>query len=130
MSDIVRIITFERNYTLPASVWGDMKQPSQYQRDTLIWIVPVTLIAFLYWSVANYMASVEYGGQIPDEVRNSQYAVMIFILGFIGFIITYKRKTFTEDGSPTRPSNWGLALGGLVMIVCWGLSAWLLMGTR
>lgn len=104
-----------------------MRQPSPYRRDTLILVVPVALAAFLYWSVANYLAAVEYGGQIPDGVRNGQYAVMAFILGFIGFIIAFKRKTFTEHGDEARPGNWGVVLGGLVTVVCWSLSAWLWM---
>jgi hypothetical protein len=104
-------------------------KPAERRRDTLIWIVPVTLVAFLYWSVANYLASVEYAGQVPDDVRNGQYAATTFILGFLGFIIAYKRRTFKEGDSPARGGNWGLAFGGIVTAFFWILSVWFFMNS-
>jgi hypothetical protein len=103
-------------------------KPADRERDTLIWVVPVTLVAFIYWSVANYFSAVEYSGQVPDNVRNGQYGVMTLILGFIGFIIGFKRKTFTENKG-SRPGNWGMIFGGLVTLIFWGLSVWFFLNS-
>lgn len=89
----------------------------------LLWIIVVALLAFLFWNVANYNASVQSGGQVSPQSYYRQFAVMAFILGFSGFLISAKRKQFTKDRNPWREGRWGTIFGILVTGFFWAIGA-------